>query len=173
MNTLLSIDPSIRNLGWALFPIRDHSTSLIPPQDWGLIHPIEFEDRPLKWVANSTSVVDQVRQIIRKHLPLKVLIEFPSVWSNSAKSQIASNSGSLGKLFFLCGSLWQCCIQLGVPHTELVPVNTWKGQVPKSITRMRVIRDYGQEYTELNHNIIDAIGIGRWWFKNKLVSVLN
>jgi hypothetical protein len=92
-----------------------------------------------------------------------IVIEMPRIYSRgSAQSQAAKNSGAITKLIFLVATLRSRIDEHRSVRIVLVYPQIWKGQVSKKITRSRMVRRYGNIVKSLDHNIVDAIGIGTW-----------
>jgi hypothetical protein len=66
------------------------------------------------------------------------------------------------------------CIILGEIPVFVHP-RTWKGQVPKDVIRYRVEQRLERQELQLlrpyekNHNVWDAVGIGRWYMEKENV----
>lgn len=97
--------------------------------------------------------------------PLQVVIEVPRVYPKDR----GRNPNDLIDLATVAGA----CTRLGIP-TFIHPAQ-WKGQVPKAIQHERVRSSLSQEERgvldaqlaavpkSLQHNVLDAVGIGCWW----------
>ena len=107
-----------------------------------------------------------------KQLPLRVdgwtvVLEFPEHYSGggSAKAQGAANSGSTLKLAAMVGALMMQWSEAGA-NVELVTPSTWKGQVPKSVTAMRVKRHWN--WVSASEDETDAVGLFDWCVRKNL-----
>lgn len=160
-HTAISFDPSINRCGVCLWDLKE-----TPPEpfSWDLLKPSTMARKDGGWLRKATSITMQVRALTHRFSADLVLIEYPRARPD-ATSLKASLGGALGKLFVVVGMMAQASISEGA-QVKLVPVEQWKGNVPKEVTIDRVLRDYGIAVRD--HNIADAIGIGRWYFKERV-----
>lgn len=157
---LLSIDPSTKTLGWALFDRRNGSA------DWRLVRSSYIRRRPkADWMQGIDDMVAQLMGVAKKYGVHVVVIEKPQVFGGNA-GVAAANTESVMKLSACVWAIRQAMRYVApVMHVELVNVNKWKGQTPKSVTQMRVRRHWGWDGKD--HNEADAVGIGDWWIRKK------
>jgi Holliday junction resolvasome RuvABC endonuclease subunit len=187
--TVLAIDPSLRNLGYAFFQVKRGTAGfrgklitqglIRQPTNRSVSKRIRrslehMRFRSAKMVNNVLAML-YVPEIELPCVPDYVVIEMPVIYSRgSAAARAARNSGALTKLIYFVGSLTQalidreCSTDDSKTRPVLVTPATWKGQVKKHITHKRMIRRYGRVCDDLNHNIIDAIGIGTWFIERRL-----
>lgn len=179
MKYLLAIDPSIKALGWAVFnhePTTGNDRLGEFCLDGSGVEKIgkSFEDeelKSLKWLPRVDEMVERVSNSSKMMMGVsrQVIIEMPSVYSGG-KGTVASNSGAIVKLGFLVASIRSRFHALATP-VELTLVKVWKGNTPKEITQKRVAEMLGKSRKELmevmDHNEVDAIGLGRWWFRQR------
>jgi hypothetical protein len=83
----------------------------------------------------------------------------------SARGVAAMMSGGIQKLYWQVGYLSGRCAGMGIGMRRVVPMR-WKGTVKKTVTRKRLMRLYGCITAGMDHNVVDAIGIGHY-FLNK------
>ena len=143
MVTTVAVDPGCEAMGWAIF--HDHE----------LVH---------CGLARGKSWYDTARDLptVVKHVDLLV-VEHPQHYP---KSPVDPNT--LIKLGFNLGA--------AAVHFRPVKIVTptpreWKGQTPKDIHNARVLRKLndlererfrGVTIVSLQHNVLDAIGLGLW-----------
>ena len=153
--TIVCVDPSIKTCGVAVFQrgvLKHHE----------LVKPVEYkkEDEFMR----ADEVYGRVRLTYRQWKADRILIEVPAYWANEGFA--ARESGNLGKLHFLCGML----ATIG-PHILPSP-HMWKGQMPKKVMRNRLWDVYdgvcGIDMATIDHNVLDAIGIGHWYLYGKV-----
>lgn len=164
---VLTIDPSIKKLGWAVFAhgvntVRYECSGLLRySKDWEHDDPNHPE-----WISRVDSAVEDVEKLVILHRPVRMLIEQPDIWA-SGRGEGANNSGSILKLFSLVISLRQRRVDATpLIITQLVPVKKWKGTVPKKITQRRILKHWGISMDDVeDHNEMDAVGIGDWYFR--------
>jgi len=152
---LLAIDPSINNLGCAVF--RKKTGRLLSAE---LLHPPkDCEDLEDK----SFALYCQIRDQIKKHDVTELVIETPDHWN--VAGYMSRESGAIYKLTFLVGMLYS--LRWSFPVIAVIP-RAWKGQLPKEVTKNRLRESYvpcyytKREWNRLDHNIADAIGVGHW-----------
>lgn len=147
---IMSIDPGLRHLGWAIFSHGD------------LIKSGEFVcNRKDFWLKRLDWLVDRVVDMAKEHRVGLVVIEEPELFLRSFKGSSASASGSVLKLSALVYSIRAC-----VPcEVELFKPSKWKGQVPKHIMHKRL----GLEKVSTHsHDEADAIALGLWYLRKCL-----
>jgi hypothetical protein len=103
-------------------------------------------------------ICDKLLDVLPKP-PNAVVFELPASWGGAAA--VSTRSGAVVKLAvmsgLICGNLhykYKCDL---IP----VPVNTWKGQLPKEICNRRVEAIMNFKPGKTTHEL-DAIGIGLW-----------
>lgn len=145
---VLAIDPSINNCGIAVFDgkkLVHHE--LLHPDDMGKDH-----------VDKSKSMFAQIVEFRDAYKIQKIVIEIPTHWATAG--YLARESGSIYKVTFVAGMI--CSLS----NIVTVTPDGWKCQLPKHVVANRLNRMV--QYKELNlikmdHNIVDAIGIGHWY----------
>jgi len=153
-NRFMSIDPSINNLGMAIWDTPTKHLLL-----WKLVHP--KPDRRKNEFEKSVSMCDQLRAWAKEYQVDTVLMEVPEHWAVGGFE--ARETGSIAKLCFVCGLIYG--MQYEMEKFELVVPRGWKGQLPKAVVANRLKStyvEYGIDMTELNENVMDAIGIGHF-----------
>lgn len=88
-----------------------------------------------------------------------VYCELPAFFE-SAKGMAAAGRGDIVKLSYLVGLYAGICHSRKV-HFGTVPVNDWKGQLPKSVIKKRILKRFGvAACAYFKGDIWDAVGIG-------------
>ena len=157
---LLSIDPGSSGTGWAWWYDATPEQPPAPaPNGWDIITPT----LPT-WQGRVAEVVNALHDFLnepREYGFDYCLLEFPELWSGSARSHASTANDSTFKLAFLCGALWDV---LRGDHgsmvrrpIELVRPSDWKGQMPKAVTQALVRRELGVEYPS---HAGDAVAMG-------------
>jgi hypothetical protein len=150
VKSCVAIDPSINNLGIAIF-IDDVL------ETYDLVHPspnVSKED----FMARSRDVMMTVRHVFNRVKAMKpdlmLVTEVPEHFGVSG--YVARETGSVFKLAFVCGMVY------GITDDTIgFQPSKWKGQMTKEIVRNRLVLRYPDKPIEsLDHNIVDAIGIG-------------
>ena len=148
VNNMLSVDPSIKALGYAMFTRGKLKSS-------GHKNLKSKKD----WVSNVDEMVEFIRELL-DDIDLCV-IELPDVFT-SARGLAASNSGAIVKLMAIVFAVRQMCLEEGI-GVYLLPVRKWKGNLPKEITQLRMKRRWG--VVSKSNDEIDAIGIGTFYLE--------
>lgn len=148
----LSIDPSINFLGYAIHK----SNELL---EYKLLR---SSSTHIDFIDKSRYMVDKLKTVINEfsfegNYTLAIVTEIPQYWG--VAGFIARESGAIPKLMFLCGMI----MGLTKDVIALTP-NDWKGQLPKNVVNNRLRKVYPDiDIAKLNHNIVDAIGIGQYY----------
>lgn len=157
-NRLMSIDPSINNLGVAVWDMSSKKLLM-----WKLVHP-KVGHRDNEYMK-ALSMSDQLREWAKIYAVNHVILEVPEHWSVGGFE--ARETGSIAKLCFVCGLLYG--MQYEMEEFDLVTPRGWKGQLPKDVMANRLCDDYLQYGINLSvwigtvmENVGDAIGIGHY-----------
>lgn len=152
---LMSIDPSVNNLGMAIWDINEKNLLL-----WKLLHP-EVGQRRNEF-DKSLSMLNQVKQWIQTYAVNRIIMETPEHWVVGGFQ--ARETGSMTKLAFVCGML--CSLVNELEEFKVVTPAEWKGQLPKEVVANRLKDHYipfGVNLTEIDANVADAIEIGHFY----------
>lgn len=153
----MSIDPSINNLGMAIWDMPTKGLLL-----WKLVHP-KPDCRHNEYIK-AISMCDQLREWAKSYCVDAVIMETPEHWAVGGFE--ARETGSIAKLSFVCGLLFGMRYEPSMKEFELVVPRGWKGQLPKNVVANRLHKEYMKKYEinmiELNENVMDAIGIGHF-----------
>ncbi len=158
----MTIDPSICDLGYALFALSSSGPSK-------RAHIILADNIAQHSSEDFTIRSDAAAQILTRiaitHKVSEVAIELPDHYS-SAKGEAAKNSDAILKLIFQVATIRSTILSL-IPSCEviLIPVRKWKGSQPKHLTQRRIRNHW--HFENVNHNICDAVGIGDWLLRKR------
>lgn len=153
---LIAFDPSTTSTGWA---VTDDKGKILK---YGRIRPKSksYRRRTFEMGRTASSLVLGNQADI-------VLIEEPD-----DQGMVGRTTGTQRKLaavsYYVAGSL------LSYPRLTviMVPVQKWKGTVPKDVVYRRLLRIYGPALPKgttqnpWNHDAIDAVGIINWYLNN-------
>ena len=154
--TIMSIDPGIHNCGYCFMTENQKLIS------YGLINSKEN-----KWYDNCKHVWFKLYENYTKQFPKTVYIEYPTHHAGMM-AFAARESGALAKLTFLCGGIYSLLSEIAT--VELITPSQWKGQLKKEMVRKRLYNIYPEiSKLDLDHNIVDAIGIGYYTLEAKNV----
>lgn len=159
----LSVDPSINACGYAV-----HEISTKKLLDHGLISPkkaIKKKEGASTFIAKSRYVLDTIAEIMDDYGAdsVQLVLEIPDHWGD--QGFLARESGSIYKLTFVCGMI--CSLS---PDIVTYLPREWKGQMKKEVMQRRLAKFCAGivDIPSLNHNIVDAIGIGRKFLGEKV-----
>lgn len=164
---VICVDPGTRVMGWAHFsgasPVLKGSGFIrcAPGKDLSWIDHVDSQVRQFESLVNRIGLGYAANPTTSARYPGMLICELPGVQGGAA-GEAAKNSGDILKLMALVFALRERATSLGL-DTQLVPVNIWKGQVPKEITQMRVKKHWG--WLGSDHNEADAVGIGDWYYR--------
>lgn len=155
---VISIDPSINNVGCAVFAILGKKKAALVHHV--LIHPSKFA-KSENYLAKSRDICQQIVSLINNYDNVQLVTEIPQHFGTGG--YLARESGSVQKLTFVAGMIFNIA-----DDVVAYEPNQWKGQLPKDVVARRLQRIYKdlQIFDEkkkkflMDHNIVDAIGIG-------------
>lgn len=154
-NILMSIDPSINNLGVAIWDLTKSELLF-----WKLVHPKkEFKQNEYE---KSWSMYCQLLDFAVDYGVNRIICEVPEHWAVAGFQ--ARETGSIQKLMFVCGMIYS--MRSGLDEMQLIPPRGWKNQLPKKVVANRLKDDYvkyGIDMTVLDENVMDSIGIGHFY----------
>jgi hypothetical protein len=153
-NRLISIDPSINNVGVAIWELPNVLMM------YKLVHP-KVGCRNNEY-DKSLSILDQLKEWIRTYAVNRMILEVPAHWAVAGFE--ARETGSIAKLMLVVGLIYSLKHELD--ELKIVKPHEWKGQLPKEIMVNRLKEDYlpiGVNLEEINPNVADAIGIGHYY----------
>jgi len=157
---LMSIDPSINNLGLAIWEVQSKKLLM-----YKLLHP----DSGLREneFDKSLSMLDQIKQWRLSYGINKIILEIPEQWAVAGFQ--ARETGSMTKLMFVCGMLYS--IKNDVEEYTLVTPRAWKGQLSKEVMVNRLKDHYLKidvNLAKMDSNVADAIGIGHFYLYGRV-----
>lgn len=157
-SNILAFDPSTTSTGWA------HMTSDVERiLSYGRIRPSSKHDIKQR----TLEIGQQSSELIRMLKPSIVLIEEPD-----DQGIVGRTTGTQAKLAACSYLIAGRAIEGGF-RVELIPVQQWKGSVPKDVIYRRLLEIYGGGLPRgggskpWNHDAIDAIGIARYWVRHQ------
>jgi len=166
MTVLISVDPSIKDFGWAVFLVDD-KRKVCGYSDSGFIR---FSSK-VSWEERIDESVDSIGEATKGWGKgsggsggLLGAIEHPEPYA-SARGEAAKNTGATLKLMAQAWSIRAAMRANGGRVTMTTPTG-WKGQTNKDHTARRMLRAWGLNFD--NHNECDAVGIGTWYIREIL-----
>ena len=149
---LLALDPGFQT-GWAFFNNK--------AEKWRLCYAGIMRAKGEDWLRVG-SLVKVLGMLVNIHDPELVVIEMPQYFDN-AGGNMAAKRGDLGKLMIVTGALFGAAASHGV-DVQLVPVRTWKGNLPKSVSQERTLKALAQMESNAHpsSHALDAAGLGLW-----------
>ena len=127
-----------------------------------LCHPIEIATCSMPhvgfWELRARVLFDRIMDYMAKWKPECLIVEDQALWGGKLKSYTAGVQGDLFKLSHVAGMLLAGGYMYGCV-VRLIPVITWKGQLPKSVTKARCMKFCKDEFMRNSH-VADAVGMG-------------
>lgn len=172
---LVTIDPSLRNLGIAAFEMQGAGVEKLLYV--GAIHARYKSSSATAWFVHSNAMVKAVDHLIHAIIDVKkpflIVTETQENWFGS-KGAASKDAGSIQKLYFFTGALSQILQQEeGFRGIYGVGPSTWKGQVPKEVM-MRRAKNWASlgswTLTGLTHDAAEAFLLGKY-VEMKLLNV--
>ena len=147
----MSIDPSIRNCGWAIWK----GTKL---KDFGVFH---STTRDKDWQVTGQNIAALVKVKGTEYEVEKVWCEYPGFFG----ANVTAKSGALVKLAWFVGFLDGLFTPDFIPFV-LVRVVDWKGNLPKIVVQGRIERllkrNIITRMKTMPPDVFDAVGLGLW-----------
>lgn len=141
----MGIDPGIAGSGWAIL-----QTSPLALLESGVIRGFKDDD----WENKGFYIANKLSTIRSDYSLSSICIEYPSFFQ-SAHGEMVARKGDLVKLAWFIGVL-----NATLKGSELVPVEIWKGQLPKEVVNKRIVTILGKQKTyKLKSHDWDATGI--------------
>ena len=180
MANLIAIDTGLSALGWAAWKKvkvttsrRDPGSDPRPPDSCGIISVpsrIARQNRSsdpkvnkVSWVGNAEYLHGRFREVVLElYDPDVVAIEWPEFRSGTSKGLAAAAGDALTKLAMCAGCHAEQAWSYGATP-RLVPVNHWKGMLPKDTVERRIDRAVGliaADGSKVSSHAVDAVGIG-------------
>lgn len=155
-NRLISIDPSINNLGIAVWDVLDKKLLA-----HALMHP--ERGKRLNEFDKSLSMLNQIKTLwIQEYSVNRMILEIPEYWAVGGFQ--ARETGSMSKLMFVCGMIYS--LKNDLEELKLVTPREWKGQLPKEVVANRLEDHYlplGIDLAQMDMNEADGIEIGHFY----------
>jgi Holliday junction resolvasome RuvABC endonuclease subunit len=162
---VLAIDPSMNNLGWAVYNANlGQNRYDIDSDAWrfGLIHPNSKMSGHYKWY----DAFARIESALDGWKPTHLACEWPEFFA-SVRGKIAATKGYTVDLAGLVGFIVGR-FNLPMEFVTLWKPQQWKGMVPKGVTQAKFLRLFGDK--EAGHvvrhysdDVIDAIMIAEFW----------
>jgi hypothetical protein len=153
-NRLMSIDPSINNVGMAIWELPNALMM------YKLLHP-KVNARNNEY-DKSLSILQQLQEWIKVYSVNRMILEIPEHWAVAGFE--ARENGSIAKLMLVVGLIYS--LRPSLDELKIVKPREWKGQLPKDVMVNRLKDDYLSIDVDLEHmnpNVADAIGIGHFY----------
>lgn len=117
------------------------------------------------WERKAFEIADEfLRRYVEPFKAHTIVLEKPAFMAGAGGTMVA-RSGDLVKLCLLTGMLVQAARQKETEIRLVLPTQ-WKGQLPKDVTKRRVIEALGYENQTMSakhsDHAFDAVGIGLW-----------
>lgn len=155
MTHLVSLDPGLRGCGLAYW--NKHGALLAALY---VRNPRKTSTGPEAWMGYASGHIPDTD-------PEHFISEVPQVYRAGASKGDPDDLIQLAGVVGVFSALFSATTYTGVKPRE------WKGQVPKDVHHARLVKTLTPEELamveasappSLRHNVLDAVGIGRYWF---------
>lgn len=153
---LLAIDTGI-DFGWAYFEVSASVPKLV-----GVFTnkaKLDWEERVER---SCCEIYELLEEFKARHCKFAVALEWPRYFE-SASGEMVAKRGDLCKLAYCAGAYGRVAVGSFGCKLCLVPVNEWKGQLPKPIVEWRIVECLGPKNIAalgIKSHAWDAVGIG-------------
>jgi len=171
---LLAVDPSVNNLGWAMYNMGAGGNCYdLKAWSYGLIQPYLVEKKDRKGI-----VKPMWRQHKWKHIYHELIkrldgiqpTHFVSEWPTFMTGERGALAVQLDYTIDLAGIVGYLAGRLAI-KPDWIALYTplkWKGSVPKSVTETKFVRLFGEPASialrrGMSNDTVDAIMIGEFW----------
>ncbi len=154
---VFAIDPSINKCGWCVMS-KDYKVL-----EYGLIK----STNKLIWYRKAYEITNKLyaKTSIDENIITNIILEIPEYWSGGT-GLAAREGGSINKLMFICGSIYDRAICWS-RNIEIVTPIKWKGTLSKEIVAKRLKEKFGKRIAKAeDHNVMDAIALAYSYFNN-------
>lgn len=153
----MSIDPGFTGTGYAIWK-RETFDKLEPPIASGSI--VVRTDK--LWWIDASHAADTLISLCQRYCVYNVYAELPKFMETAGAGLSAARDGDLVKLTTLFGIIAGRLCDNRVRIFTPVPVQEWKGNMPKDICNQRILGRFNGTWkpvTKTTHEV-DAVGIG-------------
>lgn len=151
---ILSIDPSIRTVGWSTVDISEIDVDF----KWGM-----WEISGVNFLMRCADLRDYILQEIGDFD--KMVIEWPMFY-DSERGHTAMRKGDIVNLAGI-GMYVAGYFHLDHRNIHLLTAPEWKGSVPKQVTARKFFKQFGIEPHTVDHNAVDATMMLDWWCRKQ------
>lgn len=145
---ILSLDPSVNHVGWALLNIEKGADVSEGSWDWGC-----WELDGFNFAQRCQDLRDNILETVGEEFDILAL-EWPTFY-DSMKGKVAAKQGYTlnlaGISMYVAGWFRMDCSQV-----HLVTAPQWKGNTPKHVTAKRFFEAFGENYLKESEHAIDA-----------------
>lgn len=160
-NYILTVDPGVSGTGLALWK-EENWGKLDYPINCSNLYPIKTKNWTYTALGLANGFIYALGLKEEKFFGkiIKVIIEQPKFFADSAEGSMHAKSDNLGKLYMLVGMLAYAADKFGA-EVELIRVDAWKGQLSKQAVISRIEKRLPEIKERLNpkSHSWDAIGI--------------
>lgn len=159
---LISLDAATVRTGYAVFRPSEIDETVMYLWKYGIIAP-----KDKNWIVRSVKISVAV-QSMRLSLPDETftIIEFPHIQPGCSVAELKRRISGMIKMACLCGMCFD-------GRSNLAVAQEWKGQTTKAITIARCNSYFKMKFKAKDHDITDAVMLGRWYLNQKKVQVMS
>lgn len=157
LSDVLTIDPGLSGTGLAFWNEAEWNELVYPRKALNI-----YARENSTWDVRANTLAAKFHSELElmhhgNHKTVRAAIEYPSVFSDTARSQASAKKGDMGKLFVIVGMYMEILRQWSIP-VQLVPVNDWIGQLPKEVNQRRILERLPR--LGVVAHALDATGLG-------------
>lgn len=150
----LTVDPGFGGTGYALWNSDQRWKQCIPPS----VSDVISIHKPKDWVKRAEAIASTFDVIFKLYKVEKCWIELPGL-HQTAVGMASASKGDIFKLTLLVGCFARVCFENGCEFIPL-PVNEWKGQMPKEVIASRVYTKLRPGCPIYSNHSMDSVGMG-------------
>lgn len=162
---MISIDPSIVNTGIANFDETKRANDPSALRWYGVIKTKKKTSLGDKIIDLHNQLHDLMIKFKEHHT--KVIIERPDSFTYQKRMSYEGkdlNYDAINKNNIAVGVIASTMIQFA-DEILFFTATEWKGKQSKQVTLMVINAEYGLKLTKSQHDMADAIGLGKWWLR--------
>ena len=162
-HNVLFIDPGLTGTGFAFFPTVITSRAkgtVFDAREEGLYTGVWRPTGSKLWGGKTADACAWLNGLVGGIKPNLVVIEYPELWTGSAKSIASASTGKLFKLTYLVGGYGEVVRRLPCTRLPILVTPTeWKGQLPKEVVINRINQKI-KNLEKIRDHEGDALGMG-------------
>ena len=158
LDRVMFIDPGTNIMGWAFWEelcTLPANRQFAPPTNYGDYR----AKRSKELIGRMVDVWAHCDGLFEALRPEVVVVEMPATWSGD-RGAVGAASGATLKLSVCVGGILKAAIERGCRRPVLITPKEWKGQLPKNVSRERVLKRLGVSFSAKQEDVADAVAMG-------------